>query len=78
MDILIRNKRTQEVIAVEVKTGAATRGSRQMAKDTRLATGEGTEFTGKQAGQAGYETGEGTGAIRTVEARPKVKKPNEP
>ena len=78
MDILIRNKRTDELISVEVKTGEATRPAMQVAKDTELSAGKGTEFTGKRANQAGFGTGEPTGPIRGVEARPRVERPDAP
>nr|WP_229064191.1 hypothetical protein [Morganella morganii] len=41
VDILIQDKRTGKIIAVEVKSGGATRSTRQLAKDDVITSGNG-------------------------------------
>jgi RHS repeat-associated protein len=42
VDVLIRNKKNGKIVAVEVKSGGATRSSKQITKDGIINSGEGT------------------------------------
>jgi predicted RecB family endonuclease len=70
VDILIERNRDGKRFAIEVKTGNAARDSSQLAKDSEIATGKGTNFSGRRARAAGFANGTPTGPIDTVESRP--------
>ncbi len=42
VDILIRNKKTNKIVAIEVKSGNAKRNKKQITKDKIIDSGEGT------------------------------------
>jgi hypothetical protein len=69
--------RTQELTAIELRSGDATRAGKQLGKDARLASGKGT-FTVRRAEEAGFNKGERVPPLRTIEAKPTIKRDDQP
>lgn len=67
-DFLVRSKRTGKLSIIEVKTGNATRGASQLAKDLEIADPNRlTSFFGRRARRSGFPNETPTGPIRTFE-----------
>ena len=68
VDILVRDKKTNENVAIEVKTGNATRDKMQKTKDAEINRGKNTTWgTKKVNGKYGLEKGKNTGPMKTIE-----------
>jgi RHS repeat-associated protein len=70
-DIVVRDRKTQEIIQVEVKTGNASRDATQRSKDAEILSGGGskgqTVWGTNKIGNKGLPKGSATGPIRTIE-----------
>ena len=70
-DIVVRDRKTGEIIQVEVKTGAAARDKTQLSKDAEISLGGGTSgnttWGSKKLEPYGIGKGTNTGPIRTIE-----------
>ena len=72
-DIVVRDRKTGEILQIETKTGNAARNPTQIARDKEIASGNGTTWGSKriegQIGQppSGIKKGDPTGPIRTIE-----------
>jgi hypothetical protein len=68
VDILVRDKKdNNKLIAIEVKTGNATRDKMQKAKDAEIARGKDTTWGTKKVNHAGLEKYDKTGPVKTIE-----------
>jgi uncharacterized protein RhaS with RHS repeats len=67
VDILVRDRKTKEIIAIEVKTGGAKRNNSQLSKDAEIAVGRNTTWGTKKVENGGLKKYGKTGPIRTIE-----------
>jgi RHS repeat-associated protein len=70
-DIVVRDRKTGEIIQIETKTGGASRGAAQTSKDVEIANGgangKNTTWGTRKVENSGLGKGDPTGKVRTIE-----------